>query len=195
MRSEALQIAERFNYLTEGYRVLMLTQRKKEGGTKGNPDRHASKKVSRDFDSFVDVLTVMLERRTPDMRIYCSVNRRDVDKGIRNFKQLQLDNDYNPDYPNFYLDVHNRWISAIAKSSARAEGYFLFDLDDNDRHGVICADVHKKLKSLNDVQIIDKYRTKNGWHIITTPFQYPLVFPELHKWDHIKTDGMALLKY
>lgn len=189
----AREIMDRFNWIIEGPRILMLTQRKKEGGTKGNPDRHARKRLVVGEEQFYKELTYMLKNRKQDERVYCSVNARNMDKGIRNFKQLLLDNDYQnqESHHSFYIDIHNRWISAIAKKSTRATNFFLIDIDTDE--GMNFQSTLKSLKSKEEIVIIDTYQTKNGYHIITSPYQYPKITPDLK--EKINTDGLALLKY
>lgn len=193
--TEAEKIAKRFHWITGGVRVITLMKRKKEGGPT-RTDRAAKKFISLGEEQFVDVLQKVLDQWTPDYRIYCTVNARDMEKAIRNFKQLMLDNDYqnqeNKYY--FYTDIWNRLISSLQVQSARRDRWFLIDIDDDNKNGLKKPDVLKRLEELN-ITIIDTYQTKNGWHIITLPFEYPKLMPELKKWDNVKTDAMALLKY
>lgn len=195
--NEAEKIANRFDWLTTGVRVLMLTLRSKEGGKSNKPDRIAKKYVSTNEDEFVELLDKLIEQWTEGYRIYCTINSRDMEKAIRNFKQMQLDSEYQEQDVRykFYNDVKNRWISSLMKPNARQDRLFLIDIDDDDRHRLKYQEVLKVLKESEFVEIWDKYRTKNGWHIITEPFNYKEVFPKFEKWDHIKIDALALLKY
>ena len=193
---EAEKIINKFGWLTSGWRVLMLTKRSKEGGKANRPDRIAVKKVSKNEEEFVEILQTMLDNRKENYRIYCTINPRDPEKAIRKFKELQLDHDFQSDEIKygFYNDLKNRWISSLMKPSSRAETYFLIDIDNNDRHGLDYKKTEEELEK-KEVTIIDTYKTKNGWHIITLPFNYPKVMPDLQKFDHVKTDALALLKY
>lgn len=192
---EADKIANRFDWLINGVRIITLMQRKKEGGPT-KTDRAAKKFISLGEDQFVDVLQKALDQWTPDYRIYCTVNSRDMEKGLRNFKQAMLDNDYqdNENKYYFYTDIWNRLISALQKPSARFQKLFLIDIDNDDKNGLDYKSVLLRLKEL-EIFIYADYQTKNGRHIITEPFEYPKLIPELKKLDNVKTDGMALLKY
>lgn len=193
---EVDKIMNRFNWLISGIRVIMLTLRPKDGGIGGRPDRVAYKIISRNEEEFKEKLNHVLEKWTDGQRIYVNVNNRDMAKAIRSFKQAQLNNDYqDEDSKNwFYIDIWNRWVSALMQPSSKSESWFLIDIDNDDKYGITKEFVVKRLQE-NNILIIDTYQTKNGWHVITAPFNYPKLIPELHKWDHIKTDGMALIKF
>jgi hypothetical protein len=69
------------------------------------------------------------------------------------------------------------------------ERLFLIDADDIIGRDV-CGEVLKHCEELG-VEILKSYRTKNGWHIITKPFN-----PSL--WKHeseIKKDALILLAF
>lgn len=46
---------------------------------------------------------------------------------------------------------------------------------------------------IEETTIIDKIKTKNGYHIVTTPFEYPLLYPEMK--GRINSDGMILIYF
>ena len=78
----------------DGVRLIMLTLRSKEGGKSNNPDRVARKRLSNgieEFDKIVDEFIELSNNSKEPLRIYSSVNKRDINKGIRNFKKLQLE--------------------------------------------------------------------------------------------------------
>ena len=190
---EAKEIMKKFYWIVDGVRIITLMKRKKEGGPT-KTDRAAKKYISIDESQFLLTLSNALNDWTPEYRIYCTVNPRNMDKGIRNFKQMQLDNEYQnqENKYNFYVDIWNRLISALQRPNTRDSTLFLIDIDDDEV--LIESGVIARLNKFK-IKILDEYRTKNGWHIITEPFQYPKLIPELKKWDNVKVDGMALLKY
>lgn len=177
----------------DGVRLIMLTLRSKEGGKSNNPDRVARKRLSNsieEFDKIISEFEELSKKSNESLRIYSSVNKRDINKGIRNFKRLQLEADYwDIDSRNeFYLDIKNRWISSIMQPNCRENTNFLIDID-----GDIDDYMRIKLNLLNlSIDIIFEYPTKNGFHIITKPFNPSLLTVER---DHIKKDGMILLDY
>lgn len=178
----------------DGIRLIMLTLRSKEGGKSNKPDRVAHKKLSNsieEFDKIVDEFIELSNNSKEPLRIYSSVNKRDINKGIRNFKKLQLEADYwdIESKNSFYLDIKNRWISCIMQPNAREETNFLIDID---------GDILEYMKIKNHlielkIDILLDYPTKNGFHIITKPFN-PSLLSEVRE-DHIKKDGLILLYY
>jgi hypothetical protein len=178
----------------DGIRLIMLTLRSKEGGKSNKPDRVAHKKLSNgieEFNKIVDEFIELSNNSKEPLRIYSSVNKRDINKGIRNFKRLQLEADYwdIESRNEFYLDIKNRWISSIMQPNCRENTNFLIDIDGDLKE---CLSVGEKLYELG-VEVILDYPTKNGFHIITKPFN-PSLLTEVRE-DHIKKDGLILLNY
>lgn len=187
------EIIEKFS---DGVRLIMLTQRSKEGGKVTRPDRVAKKRITTNGADFLKAFEEFkLEKDNAwgmtklPLRIYSSVNQRDLQKGIREFKMRQLEADYyDPkSRDEFYLDVKNRWISCLMKPSSRLETKFLIDIDDK-------AGLQNALEfiALKGIEIIAQYETKNGHHIITQPFNpsnWDSELGEIHK------DGLMLLDF
>ena len=177
----------------DGYRFIMLTARGKEGGKKSKPDRIAKRVISKNKEEFIKLYNDLLAIKKPDERIYSCVNKRDINKAIRLFKQRQLDADYydKESKTGFYLDIKNRWLGAMMCPQSRVETKFLIDVDNiiGDKSDISIVDKH--LKDIK-VKVLLKYRTKNGWHIITKPFNpalYDSRFGDIHK------DALLLLSY
>jgi hypothetical protein len=180
-----------FARYVDGVNVLILIFRSKEGAKSANND-HLQKIISDNPKKFKEALLSLLDRKEKSglpLRIYSSVNKRDISKAIRQFKYEQLDAEYYSaeDKNSFYLDIKNRFVGSLMKPSSRAETKFLIDVDDENAH----SESLKKLAELN-IQIFDVFKTKNGWHIITEPFN-PALFTV--KDTEIKKDGMLLLDY
>lgn len=181
------KIMEKFDSFTNGYRFIMLCHRNKEGGV--NRDRKQIKKVSKNKEHFIDILSKMFEvidrKKEIPYRIYSCVNARDIDKAIRNFKFLQLEADYydTESRNSLYLDIKNRWFSALMRPNARTETNFLIDIDEDDDYEKIKSDLCKITRNQFE------YKTKNGYHIITTPFNPALLKAKINK------DGLLLLYY
>jgi len=183
-----LKIEKQFGDFMDGYRLLMLTLRGKEGGKVNKPDRVAKRLITKDKVEFLKLLGDLLEIKRPEERIYSSVNPRNIKKGIRLFKQRQLDADYFDETSknSFYLDVKNRWISAIMSPSCKAESNFLIDIDkgDDDEHAI------EKQVAKKGIKILLEYPTKNGRHIVTKAFN-----PALLPCVELKKDGLLLLNF
>lgn len=186
------QIQETFANFMDGNRMIMLIHRGKEGGKNNRGDRVSKRKISKNKEEFIEIVKEFLELKAKSdnpLRIYSAVNKRDMDKAIRVFKQRQLDADYydKEGRQGFYLDIKNRWISCVMSPKCRAETSFIIDVDtDNPVDGEF---VKEQLELLR-VKILLEYETKNGMHIVTEPFN-PNTLPEAD----INKDGLLLLDY
>ena len=128
------QILKTFSDFMDGYRFIMLVHRNKEGGKSNRPQKDGVKRITKNREEFIEMLDELqklkAESKVP-MRIYSSVNKRDIDKSIREFKRKQLDADYYDieSKHGFYLDIKNQWISSLMKQGSRSEMKFLIDID------------------------------------------------------------------
>jgi len=189
---ETNDIFEEFEAFTDGYRCLFLIHRNKEGGNTNNTK--ARKLISRNKVEFKKLLRDLVEeKKYSDIpyRIYSSLNERNFEKAIRQFKYEQLEADYYDQVQkeNFYLDIKNRFLGALMQPSQRKTSLFMFDVDDEEGRDVM----GEALCSLPPEHIVMQYKTKNGWHIITEPFNYTkIIFP---KGCEFKKDGLILLAY
>jgi hypothetical protein len=168
----------------------MLCQRNKEGIDTTKTDRASKRKISTNREEFFQILKEFQEIKNKSdkpLRIYSCVNRRDIEKGIMNFKREQLEADYynKKDRDRFYIDIKNRWISSLMKQNARAETLFLLDIDSEEDEQLA-----RRIIADNRIEIVAEYSTKNGKHIITKPFN-PSIMPRID----IKKDGMLLLDF
>ena len=186
------EIMSLFKDFTDGVRMIMLTRRAKEGGKSNRPDWVAKRKISTNKDEFEKILEEFLEYQSehPEYRIYSCVNRRDFNKGIREFKRQQLEADYYDieSRDKFYLDIKNRFLGSLMKPSSRAETLFLIDADDLTAKTI--GNAIDEIEEITDVVLT--YKTKNGYHIITKPFNPNLLG---NKFGEIKKDAMLLLSY
>ena len=157
----------------QGIRILMLTLRSKDGGKVTKPDRIARKLISRNEEEFDKHLNSLIKIAKENERIYVTLDARDMNKAIRKFKEDQLQADYyDIDSRNsFYVDIYNRWISALQSPSSRVGTLFMVDVDyDKDDITKIKEEIKK-----NNLVVVYDYKTKNGEHIILEPFNPSLV--------------------
>lgn len=189
------EIIEQFS---DGIRMLMVCQRNKEGRPTNKTDRASRRKISKNSKEFFEILEEFknikeesMEKYRIPMRIYSCVNKRDIKKAIRNFKQEQLDADYYDEESKygFYFDIKNRWLSSLMKQNCRTETQFLIDVDKPELYSIFKVINH--LEEIG-VEIIVSYETKNGYHIITKPFNPNLFNSEF---GEIKKDALLLLDY
>lgn len=184
------EIIEQFS---DGIRMLMLCQRNKEGRETNKTDRASVRKISTNKEEFLKIFAEFQEIKNKSdqpLRIYSSVNRRDINKAIMNFKREQLEADFYDEVNrnNFYYDIKNRWISCLMQQNARAETLFLIDIDGawDD-----ISFVKEHLLEIK-VEVVCMYKTKNGLHVITKPFN-PNLFN--NEFGEIKKDALLLLDF
>lgn len=197
---KAKHIFEEFRFFSDGVRVLFLIHRNKEGGETNNTKvRKIITKNSEEF--YLELIKLVDEKERAAMlrepipyRIYSSVNARDIEKAIRQFKFEQLEADYYDDESrhSFYYDTKNRFVGALMTPSSRMkdQSYFIFDVD-NEEGRDVNGEALSALAAC-EAEIVTQYATKNGWHIVTLPFN-PNLFnvPGVD----IKKDGLLLLAY
>lgn len=186
-------IAEKHDAFTGGCRVLFLIQRHSDGGHTNNSKLRSY--ISRNDEEWITACAKLLHEKALyphlPLRIYQSVNARNVEKGIMHFKHAMLDADYfdTAMRHGFYLDVRNRIVSALMKPPSKAESFFLFDCDTQDE--VVLNAVRRDLAALTN--IVHEYPSKSGVHIITGPFNPNNI--ELPKDVELKIDAMMLLAF
>lgn len=175
-----MMILEHPPLFKEGVRILIRMTRNKDGAV-GNVDRHAKKIITRSPEEFDAAIEELVSTSQEGERVYSTVEARDVKKAIRLFKNRQLDADYDGHIEDFYLDIKNRWVSCLQNPRASSGTLFLFDCDDAETH----LSVVNTLKERgHGEKILHDYPTKNGAHVITKPFDYTKLPPELHKVIH-----------
>ena len=186
------RLYENFKEYTEGVRVLFLLHRNKEGG--GNNEHSKIRKIiTTNTDEFLEALTELEDLKNESklpLRIYSTVNPRNMEKAIRKFKEMQLESDYQDEKSRygFYFDVKNRLISALMRPSSKADSNFLIDLDNCCERSLktICKKLEKK------TEILMTYNTKSGYHVITKPFDYTKLDDDRIQ---VNPDGLLLLDY
>lgn len=183
-------IVSTFYDFLEGTRVFYLIHRNKEGGGNESHDNRTKKIITRNREEAMTAileLATMLVASDKPYRIQTCVNARDVEKGIKLFKQRQLDADYydTDSKHGFYLDVKNRWLSSLMNPTSRAETNFLFDCDSHEELSETL-----ELLTKHKIDILKMYKTKNGSHVVTKPHD-----PSLTSTEKVKPnkDGLLLL--
>lgn len=188
---EARAIAEDFADFGDGIRVLFLIHRSKDGAS--HRDRHIRSVVTSSFFEWQDAIGELLEVKmkhqfAADLRIYSSVNARNLQKAILTFKHEQIDAEHGMQKSSFYLDIKSRFVSCLMRPANRDENFFNFDIDD----GLTLDEALAVLSECpENPQIVKQYRTKNGWHIVTMPFNYT----KLSRPIPMQKDSLLLLKF
>lgn len=183
-----MQLIQHPSEFKQGVRIVMLVLRNKDGGL-AKPDHGAKKIITMnevEWDKAVAELKERAELNDIGERIYASVDARNVGKAIHEFKRRQLDADMYDESgkTKFYLDIKNRFISCLASPPSRASKLFLIDCDSDEelRHA-------RGYEIVRD-NWIHFYPTKNGYHVITKPFN-----PNLISRLEIKQNAMMLVGY
>lgn len=179
---------------SEGCRVLFLIQRHKDGGPTNNSKLRSY--ITRNKEEWIEAYAKLLDEKKYysgiSLRIYQTINTRNVDKGILHFKHNMIDADHFDEKQRqwFYIDIRNRMISSIMQQSCSESSYFLWDIDYKNG-GFAVESFRNSLKLFSE--IVYEYPTKNGFHIISTPFNPNLI--ELPSDIELKKDAMMCLKY
>lgn len=181
---------QEFKEFTDGVRVLFLLYRGKEGGDKTDEDQRTfATRVSfneKEFAKNLKELWALQELFYPECRIYLSVNARNIKKSIFTLKkELLFAETYDENgRQKLYERILKSSRHVLMQPSSAETSLFLFDIDQED--------VSLELPKINEhTEILKIYKTKNGWHIITNPFN-----PKLYKGKgEIKKDALILLKY
>lgn len=165
---EARAIGERFPGFIDGCRIITVVVRRKDGE---NARKTVRNLISDGREDWVFKLALLLRERdhSPEvsMRIYQSINARDVTKGINIFKEKQLTADHlgTVERFDFYLRIKAAMVSALSQARCATTKYFLLDCDTTDK--AVLARLDEALKPITEVVL--KYPSKNGWHIIVKP--------------------------
>jgi hypothetical protein len=176
----------------KGVRILMRCKRNKDGEGSTGGDRKSKKVITSSPEEYEAGLQLLIEGAEGGERIYATADARDWDKAIRAFKQRVLDHDYAQEgiRNGFYRDSANQIISCLQGPEARLTRLFLWDCDSAGEF----EQMRSILYGIEQVAIVHAYETKNGGHIITSPFEYPkLLNPELH--HLLQKNAMMLLAY
>jgi len=190
-------LLDRFKGFTDGVRVLFLIQRSKEGGK----TTKIKKIITINEEEYAEVLCSLLAKQYEarldgvKLRIYGSVNKRDINNAIREFKTRQLEADYydTESRDRFYYDVKNRFISSLMAPSSRSETKFILDVDRKDID-TVKEEIHRNAQEVDTVvKELLTYETKSGYHIITEPFN-PAILEGIENVQANK-DGLLLLSY
>lgn len=147
----------------EGARVLMLKARHKDGET----DERTILRVSHGAGRFRRSMNSLLEIMRPNERIYVNAGERDVKKAIRLFKERQLDADYSGDPEDFYRHIDARWASCLMAPTSQLDKFWLFDCDKPEDVD-FAMDEYLSINSA--VSETYRYQSKNGTHILVSPF-------------------------
>lgn len=177
-------IMEEFpSVLSLGVRVQMLINRGISNSNTGSK-RWVNKLVSTSSESFVSNCQKLLDQMCfiddPDVRLYASVNSRCIKKAKKEFMHQWID----AQDDSFFLNAHNKMISALMKPECRDTSYYLIDVDTKEpKHDIETL--------IGSDKVVAHYPTPNGFHFVTHGFDTRVLkdVPDVE----IKRDGLMLL--
>lgn len=183
-------IAELFH---NGMSVVMLIDRQFGNSHKGSR-RWINKLISFDKGSFEVNVEKLIKQQDylnlPSIRLYASLNYRDLDKAVRRFFHMYLDVT-KFDTPRFWACINANFVSAMMKPESRVSSpkRWLLDIDSLESFDFIAAE---QFLGEQGVWFKHTYKTPGGWHAIVEPFnKQKVVLPE---WVENKQDGLVLLR-
>lgn len=174
-----------------GIRLILRCGRNKDGGAR-RPSRAVA---ARNLPEFSAKLTQLIDDLLPGERVYASVDERLFGVATRLFKERVLTIDYSGarEQEKFYFDLNKVWESCLGSPTARATKYFLFDLDSPEESALFDKTWPGVSSSPGTPTILDDYPTKNGRHVVTTPFN-PALLPALLQ-SKVQKNAMILWAY
>lgn len=147
-------------YFMSGTRVIQLTGRNKD-----NAAPRRIHKVSTNQECFEEILEELIEMARPNERIYASASARNVERASRDFKHRMVDAETEPNPMSFYESLNSRWVSCLMAPNCQSPKLWMFDCDSVQEYASVLAYLNEQEKSVEY-----QYKTKNGYHVIVTPF-------------------------
>lgn len=197
---DADTICEFLGDFKTGPRGIFLMNRTKDGGGSTEEKRLVRFDLYTEEETFRRLLLqylVLKEVLHPLARIYISVNRRDINRSVRTLEGQLLEAHYSPEdqRQHVYYKLMKSMRTALMQPTNKSGSMFLLDIDNQfDEHGKKIDVEGAALCHLYElgVQVIHKQSTKNGWHLVTEPFNPAL-------WDNslgeLKKDALLCIAF
>lgn len=178
------------SFFKEGIRVLMLIDRGVQNSNKGS--KRWINKIITDNPHEYNIAYDKLSRlqnylNNPSIRLYASINCRNLEKAINHFNHKQLDL-IGSEKSKFYTRINDSFCSCLMKPENRASNNFLLDIDTKDT-----KEVNSFLSNNRDIVMKYVYPTPQGWHYIVDPFNPRLCFD--YSSFEVKKDALMLLRW
>lgn len=184
------KITEQFVLFSTGVNVQMLINRNIQNANKGSR-RWINKLISNSPTEFKRNIEVLLFQQralaNPYIRLYSSVNCRDLHKTVKKLHHAMVDMSYQ-DEETFFSRINDNFISLLMKPENRMTKFFLLDYDSE-----LGIDMFEEILSENKILLIHKYKTVKGWHYITSPFN-PALLTDTNTCE-VKKDALLLLHH
>lgn len=168
---------------TNGIRELLIIDRNDKNKCHMRTLLTTSHQYTTEIPKFIEWCN---SQSNESMRVYLSINERDLTKAIYELKHQMLQWDYAGSEIQF-LSLDKTFRHILMQPHQRKTKYFLVDIDTTDKN--VITDINRFLID-HKIEQVHSYKTPNGFHFITKPFN-----PNLAKWKgvEIKPDALMLL--
>lgn len=174
----------------QGINILMLIDRGIQNSNKGSR-RWINKIVTEDIDTWDRAANRLIELQNyindPNIRLYSSINPRNMKKAIKKFQHKQLDL-IQDNEASFYTRINDSFCSCLMSPENRERSFFLLDHDTKDPN-----ELNAFLIRNNHIEQYYMYPTPNGWHAIVSPFN-PHLMEGMIKTE-LKRDALILINW
>lgn len=135
-----------------------------------------------------ELIDIQNEMKNPDIRLYASLNPRNMDKAILMFKHRQLDVNDNKKVA-FYKKINDSFVSCLMSPECKERKYYLVDLDTESN--IARELVEDLIATQGEDLIIFSYETPNGFHYVMKRFNVKILDGIFA--CEVKKDGLILL--
>lgn len=160
--------------------VLCILSRKKNNEGMADSQQIMKRRLifsPSDVESAYSELKAEAEALNLDFYMYISVNPRSLKKALNRYIKTLLDLNLQIDTDltalRRFRKLSGEWYSALESPSSRAGRLFLLDLDVKDNLPFLL-----QILEVAQVKVHTINETRNGFHIITSPFDFPHYFKD-----------------
>jgi len=136
--------------------------------------------VIENTEHFNQTLDYLYPRLKDGGRIYASLDERRFDKAMLEFRKSQTEADESErNRYVFYMALNKAWHKALMQNRSRKSKLFLWDADSQGE----LAQLHREFAA-NNVNIDYMYDSKDGYHVVTQPFNPAVLSDNLQPMLH-----------
>lgn len=177
-------------HLKEGIHVLMLIDMGVSSSNKGSK-RWINKIITSNAQQWDKASEKLIQLQNhlndPDVRLYASINSRNMQKAINTFQHKQLDVQED-NKVNFYRRINDSFCSCLLQPENRRTSLFLLDC-----YASTAAEINSFTIKNRDIPMSYMYHTPNGFHAIMHPFN-PILL-EGYNTIELKKDALMLINW
>jgi hypothetical protein len=164
--------------------ILQIIARKKENATQTEKEKLKAQarricvneeELESSYDELAEVANNMAEKFGLTYRMYVSINKRDMQKGLRSLINHELDLLLSKNDETIPISrISSKWKSLLSKDNCRADKYWMLDVDFNEMYAGGLTELVQKLRTAG-VTVVFRQYTPNGMAWIIEPFNPNLV--------------------